>query len=114
MLAYKVEVEPAVGVRPQPALGPVEPGAVVVAAGQVPKRHRDLMERSVVIQAVDSKRQNGCLTQRVNHDTNLVGYIPACPRSSASSWGPLCPGPPPANTDRGRHPAKQMVPSGKP
>ena len=45
MLAYEVEVEPAVGVRPQPTLRPVEPGAVVVAAGQVPKRHRDLVER---------------------------------------------------------------------
>ena len=45
MLADKVEVESAVGVRPQPSFSPVEAGAVVVAAGQVPERHRDRLAR---------------------------------------------------------------------
>ena len=40
MLANVVEVEATVGVRPQPALGTVESGAVVVATRQVPERYR--------------------------------------------------------------------------
>lgn len=57
MLADKVEVQPAVRVRPQPALGPVEPGAVVVAAGQVPKRHRYLGKAcGVLLGSLDYER----------------------------------------------------------
>ncbi len=41
MLADEVELEAAVGVRPQPSLRPVEPGAVVVAARKVPERNSD-------------------------------------------------------------------------
>ena len=42
VLADEVELEVAVGVRPEPPLGAVEAGAVVAAAGQVPEgdRHR--------------------------------------------------------------------------
>ena len=50
VLANEVEVESAVGVGPEPALGPVEPGAVVVAAGQVPKGHRDLGKKACRVQ----------------------------------------------------------------
>ena len=41
VLADKVELQSTVGVGPQPSLGAVEPGAVVVAPGQVPEGHRD-------------------------------------------------------------------------
>lgn len=39
MLADEVDVVVAVGVRPQPAFGAVEAGAVLVAAGKVPEGH---------------------------------------------------------------------------
>ena len=46
MLADVVELEAAAGVGPQPALRPVEPGAVLVPARQVPERHRHLQSRT--------------------------------------------------------------------
>ena len=41
VLADVVQVEVAAGVGPQPALGPVEPGAVLVPARQVPEGDGD-------------------------------------------------------------------------
>ena len=46
MLADVVELEAAAGVGPQPALRPVEPGAVLVPARQVPEGHRHLQSRT--------------------------------------------------------------------
>ena len=46
MLADVVELEAAAGVGPQPALRPVEPGAVLVPARQVPERDRHLQSRT--------------------------------------------------------------------
>ena len=41
VLTNKVELQSTVGVGPQPPLGAVEPGAVVVPPGQVPEGDRD-------------------------------------------------------------------------
>ena len=41
VLADVVQTEVTAGVRPQPALGSIEPGAVLVPAREVPEGHRD-------------------------------------------------------------------------
>ena len=46
MLADVVELDVTAGVRPQPPLRPVEPGAVLVPARQVPEGHRHLQSRN--------------------------------------------------------------------
>jgi len=45
VLADEVQAAVAVGVGPEPALGAVVAGAILVATGQVPERHGDVLAR---------------------------------------------------------------------
>ncbi len=63
VLADEVQVEAAARVRPQPALGAVEPGAVLVASRQIPERdaHRLPVHPSPIL----------CVS-RVSHSTQPI------------------------------------------